>query len=115
VYTISAGYRSGVSDEQRQAIIGRTLEEYQAARKQLAALHAEAEYLGNYLSAAGDALRRRHSLWTVDFGISSGDVDLTKWPAADQLKRLVQEIFAGQAEKNKLAAILKDAGFEQPA
>lgn len=103
-----------MSEEQENTIIGRTLKEYQAARKHLAALQAEAEYLGNYLSVAGDALRTRHNLWAVDFGISSEDIDLKKWPTADQLKQLVEEIIAAQREKNRLAAILKDAGFEQP-
>jgi hypothetical protein len=100
-----------VSEEQQDAILGRTLKEYQAARKQLGILHAQAEYLGDYLSAAGYALKTNHNLWAGEH--SGGEVDLKEWPTADQLKQLVEEIVAAQRKKNRLAEILKDAGFAQ--
>jgi hypothetical protein len=103
-----------MSEDQQDAIIGRTLREYQAARKHLAALRAEAESLGHYLIGAGNALRENHNLWSVNNGIYSADVDLKKWPTAEELKKLVNEIIAAQGEKNRLAGILKDAGFERP-
>jgi hypothetical protein len=104
-----------MSEDQQDAIIGRTLKEYQTARKTLAALHSQAEYLGNYLGAAGAAIGTNHSLWVEHYGTFSGAVDLEHWPTREQINALIQDIVAAQREKNRLAALLKDAGFEQPA
>jgi hypothetical protein len=102
-----------VSDEQQKAILWEALEKYQAARKRLAALYAQAENLGDYLSVASHALGANHTLWAGEH--SGGMVDLAKWPTADHIKQLVEEIFSVQAQKNRLAEILKDAGAEQSA
>lgn len=100
-----------MSDEQQDAIIGRTLKEYQAAKKKLAALYAESEYFGNYLTAVGHSLRTSHRIrLSGDFS----SVGLEKWPTAEQLKHLADEISATDAEKKRLADLLKIAGFEQP-
>jgi hypothetical protein len=102
-----------VSDEQQKAILWGTLGKYQAARKRLAALQAQAEDLGNYLSIASYALKTNHNLWAGEH--SGGMVDLEQWPTADQIKQLIEEIVATQTEKNRRAAILKDAGFDHLA
>ena len=101
-----------MSDEQQKAILWGTLEKYQAARKHLAALHAHAEDLGDYLSVASHALKTNHNLWAGEH--SGGLVDLEKWPTASQLKELVEETIAVQREIRRLGEILKDAGFPQP-
>jgi hypothetical protein len=101
-----------MSEDQQDAIIWRTLKEYQAARKRLAALYAQAEYFGDYLSVASHALKTNHSLWAGEH--SGGMVDLAKWPTVEQIKQLVDDIVTAQGEKNRRAEILKDAGFEQP-
>jgi hypothetical protein len=101
-----------MSDEEQNQILGSTVEEFVAAKKKLAALHAKAEHLGIYLAKAGDALRERHSLWVIDYEMTPGhELDLKNWPTADELKRLVQEIRATQNEKSRLAGILEDAGY----
>jgi hypothetical protein len=102
-----------VSEEQQNEIIGRTLKEYQGARKKLAALHAQAEYIGEYLSIAALALKKNHSLYAGEH--SGGLVDLAQWPTVDEIKQLVEDINATQGEKNRRSEILKDAGFEQPS
>lgn len=103
-----------MSDEQQHEILGRTVEEFLTAKRKLAALHAQAEYVGAYLAKAGDALRERHSLWVIDYDLTPGhELDLGAWPTAADLTRLVQEIKAVQSEKNRLAAILDDAGYPQ--
>jgi hypothetical protein len=104
-----------VSEEQQNEILGRTLQEHKAACKHLAALHAELERIGNYLDTAGYALRTNHNLWPGEYsGLSSGAVDLKFWPTADEVQRLIDQTIAAEREKNRLAAILKAAGFAQP-
>ena len=100
-----------MSEEEQAAILWRTLERHQAARKRLAALYAQAEDLGEYMPVASHALKTNHNLWAGEH--SGGEVDLEKWPTAAQLKQLVEAIVAVQREK-RLAAILKDAGQPQP-
>ena len=106
-----------MSEDQENAVIGRTLKQYQAARRRLAVLHAEAERLGDYLIDAGDALKTRHNLWLGEHAIPSEDVDLNRRPTADHLSDLVKQIkqiFEAQGENRRFAAILGDAGFRQP-
>jgi hypothetical protein len=103
-----------MSEDQENALLGQAVKDYQAAKRRLACLHAEAERLGNYLVAAGDALRLRHNLWLGEHCIPSGELDLTRWPTSDQIQGLVKEIFTAQGEKSRLAEHLKDAGFPQP-
>jgi hypothetical protein len=103
-----------MSEDQQDAVLGRTLKEYQAARRHLAALHAEAGSVGHYLSAAGHALKTNHSLYPGEhFGPSSETVDIRKWPTANQITQLVEDIIAAQREKNRLGSLLEDAGFTQ--
>ena len=101
-----------MSEEQENAVIGRTLKEYQAAKKRLAALCAEAERIGAYLSIAGHALQTNHNLYAGEH--SDGTVDLANWPTAEQLRALIEEIVAVRREKSRRAEILKDAGLDQP-
>lgn len=101
-----------MSDEQQHEILGRTADEFLAAKKKLAILHAQAEHVGIYLAKAGDALRERHSLWVIDYDLTPGhNLDLSKWPTADEVKTLADEIAATEREKRRLESILKAAGL----
>jgi hypothetical protein len=101
-----------MSQEQENEVLGRTLKEYQAARRRLAALHAEAESLGGYLSTAGYALKTNHTLWAGEH--TGGLIDLARWPSAEQITQLLNEIPTAQREKSRLAAILEQSGYKQP-
>jgi len=101
-----------MSMSEQDAIIGRTLREYQEAKKALAALFAEAERFGNYLTAVGHALRAHHSLTSGEFGTHGGQLDPDKFPAATKLSELVAEIDQTTATKKRLAETLRNAGYD---
>lgn len=101
-----------MSEQDRDAILGRTVREHAECSKTLAALHAEAEHIGNFLTAVGHALRTNHSLYAGSFGSFSGQVDLQKWPSAATLSALTSEIAATLAEQKRLTGLLKDASYE---
>lgn len=101
-----------MSEDQRDAIIGRTVREHSEASKELATLYAEAEYLGNYLTALGHALRANHSLYAGPFGTFTGHADLRKWPSRESLEKLAQDIQEAQENKKRLSDILAEAGFK---
>ena len=96
-----------MSEQDQDAIIGRTLREYGDAKKELAALHAEAERIGNDLTGVGHALRTIHSLAGVA-GYSRFDPD--SFPTAQQLVKLAAEIKTARDSKDRLGKILSDAG-----
>ena len=98
-----------MSEEQQDAVIGRTLREYKDAKKTLAALYAEAEKIGNDLTGVGQALRSKHALDGVG-GFRA--FDSTTFPTVDQLTGLIADIEATRANKNRLSQILKDAGHQ---
>lgn len=104
-----------MSDEQQNEILESTRQNFMAAKRKLAVLYEHAERLGIYLAKAGDALRERHSLWVLDYELTPGhELDLTKWPSADDLRALVQDIKAVKQEKNRLADTLERAGYPRP-
>ena len=101
-----------MSEAEQDAVIGRTLREYHDAKKELAALYAEAERLGNYLTAMGHALRTHHSLSSGEFGSYGGKLDVDKYPTADGLSELASEIEQVTATKKRLAETLRSAGYD---
>lgn len=101
-----------MSEADQDAIIGRTLREYHDAKKELAALHAEAEHFGNHLTAVGHALRTHHSLSSGTFGSHGDKLDADKFPTAAKLTELVSEINQTTATKNRLAETLRSAGYD---
>lgn len=88
-----------MSEDQKNAVIGRTSKEYQAAKRQLASLYAEAERFGYYLVGAGDVLRLRHNLWLGEHSGLAGDVDLSQWPTADHVRMLLTKSPKPKAKK----------------
>jgi hypothetical protein len=101
-----------MSDADRDAILGRTMREHKEAAKELAALHAEAEYIGNYLTALGHALRTHHNLDAGAFGSFSGPITFEKWPTPNGLEKLVRDIAEAERNKNRLAKLLGDADIQ---
>ena len=100
-----------MSDEQQLAAIGRTVEDYAACKKKLAALEGEAIKEGNMLFEIGNALR------TADRGGASGLVALVnsrigQFPTADSIRILAQDIKTEFDRKNQLYAALKNMGIE---
>lgn len=100
-----------MSESDQDAIIGRTLREYRDTKKELAALYAEAESIGSYLAAVGHALRAGHSF--SDSFTTGGT--LIELPTRKQLLELSSQINAVTENKERLARLLRDAGFPPPA
>lgn len=103
-----------MSEADQDAVIGRTLREMRDAKKELAALHAEAERLGNYLTAMGHALRTNHSLWAGAFGGNTGRLDIKDYPTGDSLMELSRRIDTVGGEKQRLEKLLVEAGYPLP-
>jgi hypothetical protein len=103
-----------MSEDERDAIIGRTVRQHNEAVRDLAALYAESEHIGNFLTTLGHALRTSHSLYAGSFGSSSGTVDLDKLPTRERLEQLVADLKTAHANRDRLADILRSAGFEPP-
>jgi hypothetical protein len=101
-----------MSEEQQHAVIGRTLAEYQAAKKKLAALYAEAERLGNLFTSVGHSLRSNHSLGNQQYG--APQFDPNAWPSGEQLVQINTDIHNASVEKKRLGSLLNEAGFAQP-
>ena len=101
-----------MSEVEQDAIIGRTLREYHDAKKELAALYAEAEHFGNYLTAMGHALRNHHSLSSGTFGSHGDRLDADKYPTAERLSELVSDIEQATTIKKRLAETLRSAGYD---
>lgn len=93
------------------AAIGRTVEDYAACKKKLAALEGEAVKQGNMLFELGNGLR------TVDRGGVGGLLALVnsrigQFPTADSIRILVQDIKTEFDRKNQLHTSLKNMGIE---
>lgn len=104
-----------MSDEQQQAAIGRTVEEYLASKKKLATLLAEANAVGNMLTAIG------HGVRTLPQSNPSGghpalyvslDRHSSEFPTIASLRSLASEVDTEVQTKNQLRGRLKDMGFE---
>ncbi len=100
-----------VSESDQDAVIGRTLREYRDAKKESAVLHAEAESIGNYLADVGHTLRTKHS-FTDSFTTGGMRID---FPTRQRLLELSNEINAATEKKERLARLLRDAGFAPPS
>lgn len=100
-----------MSESDQDAIIGRTLREYSAAKKELASLHAEAESIGYHLATVGDALRTKHS-FTDSFTTGGNRIEI---PDRERLLELSGQINTTTANKERLARLLKDAGYPPAA
>jgi hypothetical protein len=101
-----------MSEAEQDAIIGRTVREYHQAKKALAALVAEAEHFGEYLTAVGHALRTHHSLSSGTYGSYGDKLDADKFPTAARLSELVSQIEQATATKKRLSETLRSAGYE---
>jgi len=102
-----------MSESDQDAIIGRTAREYRDAKKELAALHAEAESLGTYLLVIAHALQTKHS-FAHSFTVRGAPIDLSDFPTAQRLMELSNRVDAVTANKERLTQLLKDAGFPPP-
>lgn len=100
-----------MSEADQDAILGRTLRECKAAQTELAALYAEAEHIGNYVTAVGHSLRTNHSLGGVSFGNSIVQFDPAMFPTVQRLTTLVAEIATVSAKKDRLEKLLGEAGY----
>lgn len=96
-----------MSESDQDAIIGRTLREYGDAKKELAALYAEAESLGHHLMRVGEALRTEHS-FTDSFTTGNTLIEL---PSRARLLELSREVVTARDNKERLARLLREAGF----
>jgi hypothetical protein len=101
-----AGIRR-VSESEQHAIIGRLTCEHRDAKEKLAALHAEAEYIGNHLVRVADALREKHRF--SDSFTTGGT--LIELPTRPRLLELSDEINRAIENNARLARLLKEAGF----
>lgn len=96
-----------MSESDQDAILGRTHREYREAKRELAALCAEAESVGYHLMSVGKTLREEHSF--AD-SFTTGGVRM-ELPNRERLLELSQEISAASSNKERLARLLVDAGF----
>ena len=97
-----------MSDTERQAIIGRTVEEHVAATRNHVALLAKAAELGHLLTTIGMYLKST----TSDGGLRQGrqlEV-LSSMPAPDEIQKLVQETLDTQRREKELEQQLRDLG-----
>ena len=99
-----------MSESEQDAIIGRILREYRDAKKELAALHAQAESIGSHLVGVGDALRTKHC-FTDSFTTGGTHIEL---PTGPRLLELTGQINTAKENKERLARLLRDAGFPPP-
>jgi hypothetical protein len=103
-----------MSESDQDAIIGRTLREYRDAKKELSALHAEAERIGNYLTAVGHALLTHHALSSGAYGSYGGKIDAREWPTVELLNRLSDDIERTRKNKERFEKLLTEAGYPLP-
>lgn len=95
-----------MSDEQQQAAIGRTVEEYVECKKKLAALLAESNKTANELTQLGQLFRSTSSMPP---NISQYIATL---PTQEHLAALVSDINLESARRRQLFESLRNMGFE---
>lgn len=99
-----------MGESEQDVILGRTAREYRDAKKELAALHAEAESLGTYLVSIGKTLLAEHS-FAESLTVRGARTDLKDFPTGKSLMDLSNQVDIATSNKERLARLLRDAGF----
>jgi len=103
-----------MSTEEQQAAIGRTVEQYAASKKKLAALQSEATKIGNSLTEIGQSLRTSHQVGLASVGTITATVERARssFPTVDTLMELTSDIKTEMEQKQHLRAALTEMGIE---
>lgn len=102
-----------MSDEQQQAAIGRTVEEYAACKKRLATLQATATQIATVLSRMGQylsAFAKNPAIQSASFQTELNS-NAVNFPTIESLRELWSDIATDDRRKTELYAILKNMGF----
>lgn len=100
-------FSAEMSESDQDAVIGRTLREYRDAQREVAALCANAESIGYHLIRVGETLRSKHEFF--DSHTTGGS--LINLPTREGLLDLSKQIIVATENKERLAQLLKAAGF----
>jgi hypothetical protein len=103
-----------MSDEQQQAAIGRTVEEYAACRKKLATLQATSAKIGNSLTQLGQFLRttEKYTAHTIMTIVTAVNQETMNFPTVDSLRALALDLKTEMERREQLFTTLKNMGFE---
>ena len=101
-----------MSTEEQQAAIGRTVEEYAASKKKLAALQSDAGKISNSLYEIVQALRASNRQGASSVGALGAIInkEVSNLPTTDSLIALAQNIKTEMERKEQLHVLLKNMG-----
>jgi hypothetical protein len=101
-----------VSEEDQSAIIGKTVTEYAAIRKQLTALLSEAARMGEQFRRWAHYLHPNVEYTNTDLRSEGESPELSRLPTREEVKTIVSETLAAIQAKRVLRSRLVEYGVD---